>query len=176
MEIMHENHVWKSCMEIMYRNDVWKWCMEIMYGNMLGISCTQLQCENTVWKSCVEIVYGHLVWKSCVEILHGNYVWKSFRETLYGNSAWKSCMEICMEAGGPSWRPKLEAKAGENDLMREWLNERMREWERFGILGELREISSGWGNRLEATGGTARSWLQPPALKKLSENPLGKPS
>ena len=163
MEIMHENNVWKSCMEIMYRNDVWKWCMEIMYENMLGISCTQLPCGNTVWKSCVEIVYGHLAWKSCVAILHGNYVWTSFRETLYGNSEWKSCIEICMEAEGPSWRPKLEAKAGENDLMRKWLNERIREWERFWILEELREISSGLGNRLEGTGGTARSLPQMPA-------------
>ena len=33
-----------------------------------------------------------------------------------------------------------------------------------------------WGNRLEDTGGTAGSWLRPPALEKLSENPLGKPS
>ena len=110
--------------------------------------CGKIVYGSYAWKSCMEALYGHFVWKSCVEIMYGNHVWK---EILYGNRVWNFCMEIVYG----SWRPKLVTM--------------------FAIPRGT-GISRGRGNRLEGTGGTARSWLQPPALKKLSENPLGKPS
>ena len=69
---------------------------------------------NDVWKLCIEICWGYLV-RNCSE----NTVWKSCVEIVYGSHVWKSCMEIVYGNLHGSWRPKLETKAGENDLMRE---------------------------------------------------------